>query len=114
APGEAVRVRALLLLLSGVAAVAASCGGTSETSSPAALRLQREDLVAVSRALMTAESSVGSEVTATKTAWPLVANGLPDDTAAIARPPLAAASESAAKIKVPALLEEAQAASLTG
>jgi hypothetical protein len=109
-----VRVAALLLLLSGVAAVAAGCGGASETTTPAGFRLQREDLVGVSRALKAAESSVGSEVAATKTAWPLVANGLPADTAAIVRPPIAAAAESAAKIKVPALLEEAQAVSLTG
>jgi hypothetical protein len=94
--------------------VAAGCGGTGETSSLAALRLQREDLVAVGRALQAAESSVGWEVTTSRAAWRLVANGLPTDTAAIARPPIAAAAESAAKIRVPVLFEEAKAASLTG
>jgi hypothetical protein len=107
-----VRVAALLLL-SGAAIVAAGCGA-GKTSSPAELKLQREDLIAVERALKTTESSVGREVAATRTAWPLVANGLPANIPPAARPPIAAAEESAAKIKLPVLLEEAQAVSLTG
>jgi hypothetical protein len=109
-----VRAATLLLLLSGIVAVAASCGGAGETSSPHELRLEREDLVAASRALTSAERSVASEVTAAKTAWPLVANGLRTDTAAITRAPIVAAAQSAAKIETPAPLGEAQAASLTG
>ena len=103
-----------LLLLSAVAIAAAGCGARHEASSLAALQLQREDLVAVSRALKTAEGSVGAEVAATRAAWSLIANGLPSDTRTIRRPPIAAATASAAKVKVPALMEEAQAASLTG
>jgi hypothetical protein len=104
---------AALLLLSGVAIVSAGCA-SGATSSPAGLRLQREDLVAVCRALNTAERSVGREVATTRTAWRVVANGLPPDTSAIARQPIAAAIEGAAKIEVPALLQEAQVVSLTG
>jgi hypothetical protein len=109
-----VRVAALLLL-SAAALTVAGCG-TSAMSSPAELKLQREDLIALSRALKTAAGSAGREVAATKLAWPLVANGLPAHIppAAAARAPIAAAAESAAKIELPALLEEAQASSLTG
>jgi hypothetical protein len=55
-------------------------------------------------------------VAATKRAWPLVVDGLPAGARALAgsRTPIAAAAESAAKIKTPPLLEEAQAVSLTG
>ncbi len=108
-------VPALLLLLSG-ALIAAGCGGGTATtsSSPAALRLQREDLIAVSHALQSLEQPISREVAATKTAWPLVANGLHPGTLAAAGPPITAAAESAARIKPPGLLEEAQAASLTG
>jgi hypothetical protein len=109
-----VRVATLLLLLSGIAAVAAGCGGAGETSSSDAVRLQREDLVAVSRALTSAERSVATEVAAARTAWPLVASGLPADAAVVDRAPIDAARQSAAKIQTPALLGEAQAVSLTG
>ena len=104
---------AALLLLSGVAIGAGGCG-SGTTATPAALRLAREDLAAVCRALSGAEPSVGREVSATKAAWPLVVNGLPADTAAISRPAIQAAAERAAELSVPALFEEHQAASLTG
>jgi len=101
------------LILSGVAMALAGCGGTSATPSPAALRLQREDLAAVSRALKTAEPSVATEAAAAKKAWPLVANG-PTGAPAITRPLIAAATQSAAKVKVPAPLGETEALALTG
>jgi hypothetical protein len=109
-----VRATALLLLWSGLAAVCAGCGGASETASPAELRLQRSDLVAFSRALKGIQGPVASEVAATKRAWPLIANGLPVDAVAIARSPIAAAAQSAASIKLPVLLQEAQVTALTG
>jgi len=108
-----VRV-ALVLLLSGATIAVASCGTASETSSPTALRLQREDLLAVSRALRTAEPSVAREVADARRAWPLVAHGLHAGSAAIARSPVDAATKSSVKIELPALLGEKQAASLTG
>jgi hypothetical protein len=101
----------MLVLLGGIAV--AGCGG-SDSPSPAALRLQRHDLAIVSRALEETESSVGSEVAAARRAWPLVANGLPSDAAAISSLPIAAAADSARKLKVPSPLQEAQAISLTG
>jgi hypothetical protein len=109
-----VRVPALLLILSGVLFTVTGCDGTGGTSSPAELRLQREDLVAVSRALQAVERPVAREVAAAKVAWPLIANGLPNARTLIARRSIAAAAENAAKIKLPGLMEEAQAASLTG
>jgi hypothetical protein len=108
-----VRV-ALLLLLSGATIAVAGCGTTSQTANSAALGLQREDLLAVSRALRTAEPSVARELAAARAAWPLVAHGLHADSAAIARSPVDAAAKSSATIELPALLQESQAASLTG
>ena len=110
-----MRVPALLLLLSGVLIAAGCGGGTAKTSSsPAALRLEREDLIAVSRALQSVEQPIAREVAATRRAWPLVANGLKTSTLAMARPPITAAADSAGTIRAPGLFEESQAASLTG
>jgi hypothetical protein len=78
------------------------------------VRLQREDLLAVSHALQRVERTVAGEVAATKAAWPLIANGLPRDTTTVARAPIRAAAETATKLEVPALLKEAQAVGLTG
>jgi hypothetical protein len=110
---KAVRIPALLFLLSGVLTTAAGCGGTTRASSPAARRLEREDLVAVSHALQTVQTPVAREVAAAKTAWPQLANGLPRPPST-ARTSVAAASDSAGRIKAPPPLEQAQSASLTG
>ena len=110
-----MRASALALTLSGVLA-GALCGCGAVHRSPAELRLEREDLVAVSRALKRAEDPVAVELAAAKHAWPLVANGLPSGAQALAnaREPIAAAAASAARIPTPPLLSEAQAVSLTG
>jgi hypothetical protein len=62
------------------------------------------------------ERPVATEVETAKRAWPFVANGLPTHAQALARTraPVAAATVSAARIKAPSLLGEAQAHSLTG
>ena len=78
------------------------------------MKLQRQDLAAVSRALADTRNSVGQAVAASKRAWPLVVNGLPADTGATTRLSIAAAGASAAKVKVPSLLDEAHAVSLIG
>jgi hypothetical protein len=78
------------------------------------VRLQRQDLAAVSRALAGTQSSVGQAVAASKRAWPLVVNGLSADRSATATLPIAAAGASAARVKVPPLLDEAHAISLIG
>jgi hypothetical protein len=100
-------------VLSGAALATAGCGG-GERATPQALRLQRADLIAVSRALGAVEPSVRSEVTATKAAWPLVAGGLPADTSTVSRPAIRTATERAAALRLPGLFEEREAASLTG
>jgi len=94
--------------------VLSGCGGTSST--PAELRLQREDLVAVSRALATVERPIAIEVAAAKRAWPPIANGLPTGAEPLAsmRAPVTTATTSAARIPTPPVLGEAQADSLTG
>jgi hypothetical protein len=104
----------MVCLLGAVAVMVLGCGGAHETSSPAALNLERQDLGALSRALETLAGSVGKEVSATKRAWPLVANGLPATASANWTTAVAAAAASAEKLRVPALLEEAQVLSLTG
>jgi hypothetical protein len=110
-----VRALSLALLMSAVLVTAGCGGGTSRTSStPAALRLQREDLIAVSRALQSVQQPVSREVSATRVAWPLIANGLPAGSASPARPSIAAAANSAAAIRLPGLLEESMVSSLTG
>jgi hypothetical protein len=107
-----VRVAALLLVSSAVI-VAGGCG-SGRSSTPAELKLQREDLIAVVHALRSSETQVGREVADAKAAWPLVANGLPTKISPSVRLPIAAAGASAAKIELPALMQEAPATALTG
>jgi hypothetical protein len=93
----------------------AACGGKGKSTTPAALKLQREDLVAVSRALKDVQAPIAREVAATKAAWPLIANGLPAEITTVSRSAQAqAATASAARLRLPALLGETQARTLTG
>ncbi|HEY2719294.1 MAG TPA: hypothetical protein VGI52_06660 [Solirubrobacteraceae bacterium] len=106
---------ALVCALLPASGLATGCGGASKTSTPAALKLQREDLVRTSRALIDIEAPIAREVAATKAAWPLIANGLPGEIATVSRSPQAlAAAASAASLRLPALFSEAQARTLTG
>jgi hypothetical protein len=107
-----VRYAALLLL--SCAAIAVTGCGRSENSTSTEVRLEREDLIAVAHALQRTQGPVEQEVAAAKAAWPLVAHGLPADTAAIQRAPILAAATTAAKLPMPAPLQEAQATMLTG
>jgi hypothetical protein len=102
-----------LLAISAAALAAGGCGA-SHPATAEELRLERADLIAVSRALAGAEHSVGADVGASKEAWPLLANGLPAHTATISRAAIQRASARAAAIRVPGLFEEREAASLTG
>jgi hypothetical protein len=114
---KALRIATLLLALSGVAGAAgllAGCGGSSSVSTPAAERLQREDLVATVRGLRQAEGSLRREMAAARIAWPLVANGLPTTITPATRTALSAASGTARAIVLPTLMGEVQARSLTG
>jgi hypothetical protein len=104
--------RAAPALLIGFAlTIASGCGGGAPSTT--ALRLEREDLIALVRALQSAQPSVHSEVLASKAAWPLVVNGLPAH-GALARKPVHTAAAAAAGIAVPALLQEDEAGALTG
>jgi hypothetical protein len=115
---KALRLAALLLTLSGVVSagtVLTGCGGTSgAAASPAEEKLRREDLVAVSRGLRQAESSVQREMAAARIAWPLVVNGLPAGIPPKTQAAVANASKAARAIVVPALMGKEQARSLTG
>jgi hypothetical protein len=91
------------------------CGG-GRAAGAAELRLQRQDLLAASRALRQAEAAVSAELAASKRAWRLVANGLPADEAGLAgaRPAVEVAARSAAEVRVPEQFKEDQLRSLTG
>jgi hypothetical protein len=113
-------MRALRLIAAGalvclLVVAMAACGGKSKSTAPAALKLQREDLIAVSRALKDVQAPIASEVAATKAAWPLIANGLPAEITTVSRSVQArAAAASAGRLRLPALLGEAHARTLTG
>jgi hypothetical protein len=88
-------------------------GSANEQSTPAALKLQREDLAAVARELMTAETAVSLEVTETKRVWPLLSGPVPTsaaDGASHARH----STKTVTGLKTPTLFGELQARSLTG
>jgi len=118
----AARILALTVALSaaGAAAVlgASGCGaasGTSSTTSPAELRLERADLAAVSRELLHIAGPVQQELAAARAAWPGIAYGLPAGGApASTRRHVAAAGLLARQIPVGPLLGEAMAEGLTG
>lgn len=88
--------------------------GSDRSATPAASRLEREDFAAVARASAALTAPVAREVAATKNAWPLVAHGITATMPAASRKTIADAAASAASVRLPALLGEAQAASLTG
>jgi hypothetical protein len=117
APVRALRLAALLLTLGGVAGAAgllAGCGGSSSAGTPAAERLQREDLVAAVHGLRQAEASTVRETASARIAWPLVANGLPATIPPATRTALSAANGAARAIVLPPMMGEVQARSLTG
>lgn len=68
----------------------------------------------VSHALRAAAPALEREVAATKAAWPLIVRGLPADIRMLSRPKIQLAVERSRELKVPALLEEGEAASITG
>jgi hypothetical protein len=91
------------------------CAGSSTHATPAALALEREDLVATSHALRELQAPVARSVAATKAAWPLIANGLPADVAVVSRSAaVARAVSTSAQLRLPALFGETRARALTG
>lgn len=106
-----MRVAALLLALGG-GLLCSGCGTAGESA--AALRLQREDLIAVARALKRIEAPVGAEVAAAKAVWPSIADGLPRNGVQANRSLIANAAAKAAAIHLAAPLGEPDSVSLTG
>jgi hypothetical protein len=110
------RLVLLTALLGCIAVVVdlAGCGagGTSKQSTPAALRLQREDLVAASKALARSEASVAAEVVVTRSAWAPIAHGSTAQLSAVSSSPSALAKVT--QLPLPTLFGEVQARSLTG
>jgi hypothetical protein len=92
----------------------AGCGGSSSASTPAAERLQREDLVAIAHGLRHAKASTAREMTSARIAWPLVANGLPATIPPATQAALSAARGAARAIVLPPLMSKERARSLTG
>jgi hypothetical protein len=105
--------RAALLLVSGAALSVAGCGSGTHVT-PTGLRLQREDLIATAKALGQAQKEVADEVAATKSAWPLVANGLPAELGGEDEAKLATATRLALALKLPGVLDEHRSEGLTG
>jgi hypothetical protein len=93
---------------------ASGCGGGGEPPTPAALALQREDLVVVSRALSQVAAPVALEVAASKEAWKLIVDGLPRVIPASTAAAIAAAARSAERLPLPQPIGEAEARKLTG
>jgi hypothetical protein len=101
------------ILALGCALAIGGCG-SGRTATPAATHLEREDFTAVCHTLARVVGPVGPEVAATKTAWPLIANGLPPSSGSGAPSAIRTAAARAAALRLPALFGEVQAASLTG
>ncbi len=99
-----------------VALAAGGCAGSTSTqSTPAALKLQREDLAAVARELMRAQAPVAREAATTRRVWLQIAGGTVAQPGAAGRSVGAGQAVAAAtQLKIPALFGELQARSLTG
>jgi hypothetical protein len=104
---------ATLLAIGAALLLGWGCGSTSPATQ-ADLRLQREDLIATARGLAALAAPTAAEVTAARSAWPQIANGLPASASTRQRGAIAAAVKSAAAVRLPALFGEQHAAGLTG
>ena len=96
----------------GVALSLGGCGKKAAT--PAEAQLEREDLVAVARALRSVETPVARATAAAKAAWPLLLDGVPAAPSAAQAAGIEAAVRSASAVPLPALFGEQESASLTG
>jgi hypothetical protein len=111
------RTRAATLALScvlGALALAGCAGKTGTTSTPAALKLQREDLVAVVRVLKAVQRPLAYEVATTKRVWPQLAAGPVAERAVSGSARGGGGVQAVTGVKVPALFGELQSRSLTG
>jgi hypothetical protein len=93
--------RLAVAALAGVAVAGATgCGGAHPR--PAALRVERADLVQLAHILQQLQTSTAAEVTAARAAWPSLAGGLPDRAAPALRVEAATAARRAAALTLPA------------
>lgn len=115
-----LRVASLLAVLATACAGCGSGGGapqgasktTVSSSSVAQQRLQRADLVIVSRGLQRAEGSIQREIAASKAAWPTVVQGLPSRLPLAARQSISIAELRTRQIATPRFIS--YAGELTG
>ena len=85
-----------------VAVGAVGCGG--HRPRPAALRLERADLVLLARDLQRLEAPIGGEVGAARVVWPAIAHGLPARLSPAVRLQLVAARQRAEALTLPSYL----------
>jgi hypothetical protein len=86
----------------GLLAVLAGCGSTaSHTPSSRELALQRAQFVQVNNGLRSVQGAVQHEVVASRTAWPLIADGLPQAPPAALQGAVGAASASSKALPEP-------------
>ena len=81
---------------------------------PAEAKLEREDLVAVTRALRSAQPAVESETAAARAAWPYLIDGIAARPPASARAHIEAAVRAARALPLRAVMAEPEASALTG
>lgn len=105
---------AAALILGAAALLACGCGGKGSDVSAAGVRLQREDLIAVVRALKQTQAEAAAELQATKAAWPHVVHGLPRRLGAQAAAAIAQAQARAEALRLPQLFGESTSRELTG
>ncbi|HEY0517651.1 MAG TPA: hypothetical protein VGD00_11055 [Solirubrobacteraceae bacterium] len=104
----------MALLICAAASTTAGCGAGGSDASPAGLRLQREDLVAVVRALQGRQAEAAAAARASKAAWPAVVHGLPASPSKQALAAIAQARARAEALRLPGLFGELKARSLAG
>jgi hypothetical protein len=110
-------VCAALVLTAGAVWGASGCGGKAHGhagGNPLAERVWREDLLVTVHALRSTEGTVAAEVAATKSAWPLVVDGLPAHVPPTTLARVAEAQARARAVAMPALFTEARSRELTG
>ncbi len=96
------RLAAAALASGAAAAGAAGCGGSHPR--PAALRLERADLVLLAHTLQRLQAPTSGEDTATRAVWPALAGGLPRSLSPALLPPLSVAERRATAITLPAVV----------
>lgn len=106
-----LRAAALVVALASLALLA-GCSSEAHVSSRRELALQRAQFVQVSDGLHHVETAVHNEVAASRTAWPLISDGLPTTLNDTLRNAVTTAGAAAAALPAPSFM--AHARELTG